>query len=68
MLISCLTFYFKSGRQRFFFYKFIVLGHELAYFVKHEMKRKKCYTENEVVIMLEFLIDNIFVEFEGDIL
>ena len=24
----------------FFFYKFIVLGHELAYFVKHETKRK----------------------------
>jgi hypothetical protein len=25
-------------------YKFIVLGHELTYFVKHETKGKKCYT------------------------
>jgi len=32
-------FYFKNGRQR---YKFIVLGHELTCFIKHEMKSKKC--------------------------
>ena len=46
---------------------FIVLGHELTYFVKHETKSKKCYTESEVITMLEFLIDNIFVEFWGHI-
>jgi hypothetical protein len=43
--------------------KFIVLGHELTYFVKHETKGRKLYTENEVISMLEFLIDNILVEF-----
>ena len=25
------------------------LGHELTYFVKHERKDKRCYTENEVI-------------------
>ena len=64
LLVSCLIFYFKSGRQR---YKFIVLGHELTYFVKHKMKGRKCYTENEVIIMLKFLIYNIFGEFVGNI-
>ena len=41
----------------------IVLDHDLAYFVKHETKSKKCYTEYAVISMFEFLIDNIFVEF-----
>jgi hypothetical protein len=35
------AFYFKKWWQH---YKFIVLGHELTYFVKHETKGKKCYT------------------------
>jgi hypothetical protein len=29
------------------------------------MKGKECYTENEVIIILRFLIDSIFVEFGG---
>jgi hypothetical protein len=44
------------------FCKFIDLGHELTYFVKHT-KGKKCYTQHEVISMLEFLIDNILVEY-----
>jgi hypothetical protein len=40
-----------------------VLAHGLAYFIKHETKDKKCCTENELTSMLEFLTDNIFVEF-----
>ena len=32
----------------------------IAYFVKRETKDKLCYTENEVILMLKFLIDNIF--------
>ena len=47
------------GKQR---YKFIVLNHELTYFVKHKTKGKKCYIEN-IISMLEILIDNIFAEF-----
>ena len=34
-------------------------------FCKHETKDKRCYTENGVIFMLEFLIDDIFVEFGG---
>jgi len=45
----------------------IVLGHEVTYVVEQEMKGKMCYTESEVICMLEFLIDNIFVKFEGHI-
>ena len=52
--------YFKNIRQ---IYKFIVLPQELTYVVKHNSKGKKSYTENEVISMLEFLINNIFVEF-----
>jgi hypothetical protein len=36
--------FFLNGKQR---YKFIVLDHEIVYFVKHETKGKRCYTENE---------------------
>jgi hypothetical protein len=45
----------------------IVLGHELTYFVKHETKDIKANAENEVISMLEFLIDDMFVEFRGHI-
>jgi len=30
-----------------------------------ETKIKRYYTENEVISLLDFLIDNIYVEFEG---
>jgi hypothetical protein len=43
------------------------LGHDLAYFVKNKTKGISCHTENEAIWMLKFLIDNIFIEFGGDI-
>ena len=55
----------QNGKQR---YKFIFLGPEWTYFVQHDTKVKRCYKENEVIIILEFLIDTIFVEFGGHIL
>jgi hypothetical protein len=33
----------------------------------YKKKGKKCYTENEVIGMLEFLIDSTFVDFGGHI-
>jgi hypothetical protein len=45
----------------------IVLGHELAYFFKHETKGIKGDAENEVISMLEFFIDDNVVEFRGHI-
>lgn len=59
------AFYFENGKQR---YKFIFLGPEWTYFVKHNTKVKSCYKENEVIIILEFLIDTILVAFGGHIL
>ena len=33
-----------------------VLGHELNYFVKHEIKDKKCYKENVVIVCCSSLL------------
>ena len=56
------SFYYKNGNRR---YKFLVLGHDQTYFVKNYTYSKNKYTETDIVKMLEFLIDNIFVEFGG---
>ena len=55
-------FYFKNGRQH---YKFIVLSHEITFFRKDLTKCKEWYTDNEVIIMMKFVIDSIFVESKG---
>ena len=46
-------------------YKLIVLDHELTYFIRHETRGKRCFTENEVISMLDFLVDNRFVALGG---
>ena len=38
-----------------------------TYFVREVTNAKIFYSENDIVSMLEFLIDNIFVEFGGHI-
>jgi hypothetical protein len=45
--------------------KFVVLGYNSRYFSNKIQKGKTCYSEKQVISMLEFLIDNIFVSFEG---
>jgi hypothetical protein len=45
--------------------KFVVLGYNSTYFSNKIQKGKTCYTEEQVISMLEFLIDNIFVSFGG---
>ena len=52
----------KNDEKR---YKYIVVGREKTYFVKHRSESKNKYTEEEVIQMLEFFIDNIFVQFGG---
>jgi hypothetical protein len=37
----------------------------LSYFSNKIQKGKTCYSEEQVISMLEFLIDNIFVSFGG---
>ena len=39
----------------------MVLGHEGPYFVKEHSDSRSKYTEYDMINMLEFLVDNIFV-------
>jgi hypothetical protein len=44
-------------------YKCIIFDHELTYFILSSTKKyKMLYTENGVIMTLEFIIDNIYVE------
>ena len=52
------AFIFKNGNRR---YKYLVLGHEETYFVKEHFDSKNKYSEDDIIKMLEFLVDNIFV-------
>ena len=56
------AFIFKNGNRR---YKYLVLGHEETYFVKEHSDSKSKYSEDDIIKMLEFLVDNIFVVFAG---
>ena len=58
------SFVHKNGNRR---YKFLVLGREGPYFVKEHSDSKNKYTEDDIVNMLEFLVDHIFVVFGGKV-
>ena len=57
-----LCFIKKNGQRR---YKYLVLGRDRSYFVKHQSDSTKKLSETDIFNMLEFLIDNIFVMFGG---
>ena len=58
------SFLHKNGNRR---YKYLVLGREGPYFVKeHSDSKNKC-TEEDIIKMLDFLVDNIFVVFAGKV-
>ena len=48
-------------------YKYLVLGHEETYFVKEHSDSKNKYSEDDIIKMLEFLVDNCFVVFAGKV-
>ena len=50
------AFIFNNGNRR---YKYLVLGHEETYFVKEHSDSKSKYSEDDIIKMLEFLVDNI---------
>ena len=56
------SFIHKNGNRR---YKYSVLGREGPYFVREHSDSKSKYTEEDIIRMLEFLVDNIFVVFAG---
>ena len=58
------SFIHKNGNCR---YKFLVLGHEGPYFVKEDSDSKNKYTEDDIINEFQFLVDNIFVVFEGKV-
>ena len=57
-----LCFIKKNGQRR---YKYLVLGRDRSYFVKHHSDSTKKFSETDIFNMLEFLIDNIFAMFGG---
>ena len=63
-LLISQCFFRKNGQRR---YKYLVLGKLKSYFVKEHTESKNKFTDAEIVQMLDFLIDNIFVEFGGRI-
>ena len=56
------TFIHRNGQHR---YKYIVIKNTMAYFVKEHSDAPQKYTEVEVINMLNFLLDNIYVSFGG---
>ena len=58
------SFIHKNWNRR---YKFLVLGLEAPDFVKEHSDSKNKYTEDDIIDMLEFLVDNMFVVFEGKV-
>ena len=57
-----LYFIKKNGQRR---YKYLVLGRDRSYFVKMHSDSAKKFSETDIINMLEYLIDNIFVIFGG---
>ena len=58
------AFFKKNGSRR---YKYIVSGYRSTYFFTDKTDAKTFYTEDNIISMLEYLIDNIFVEFGGHV-
>ena len=57
-----LCFIKKNGQRR---YKYLVLGKDRPFFLKNHSDSTKKFSETDIIHMLEFLIDNIFVIFGG---
>ena len=55
----------KAFSHRNYGSKCVVLGYNSTYFSNKIQKRKTCYSEEQVISILEFLIDNIFVSYGG---
>jgi hypothetical protein len=55
----------KAFSHRNYGSNFVVFGYNSTYFSNKIQKGKTCYSEEQVISMLEFLIDNIFVSFGG---
>ena len=57
-------FFHKNGNRRF---QYVVIGYKMTHFVRDHSDTAQKYTDADVIKMLKYLIDNIFVEFGGRI-
>jgi hypothetical protein len=57
--------FIKENDQRR--YKYLVLGRDRSYFVKKNSDSTKKFSETDIINMLKFLIDYIFVIFGGSV-
>ena len=57
-------FFHKNGNRRF---QYVVISYKDTYFVRDHSDAPQKYSDADVIKMLEYLIDNIFVEFGGRI-
>ena len=57
-------FLHKNGNRRF---QYVVIGYKDTYFVRDHSDAPQKYSDADVIKMLEYLIDNIFVEIGGRI-
>ena len=57
-------FFHKNGNRRF---QYVVIGYKDTYFVRDHSDAPQKYSDADIIKMLEYLIDNIFVEFGGRI-
>ena len=57
-------FFHKNGNRRF---QYVFIGYKDTYFVRDHSDAPQKYSDADVIKMLEYLIDNIFVEFGGRI-
>ena len=55
----------KAFSHRNYGSKYFVLGYNSTYYSNKIQKGKTCYSEEQMISMLEFLIDNIFFPLEG---
>ena len=59
-----LHFRLLNGNRRF---QYVVIGYKDTYFIRDHSDAPQKYSDADVIKMLEYLIDNIFVEFGGRI-
>ena len=57
-------FFHKNGNRRF---QYVVIGYKDTYFVRDHSDASQKYSDADVIKMLEYLNENIFVEFGGRI-
>ena len=55
---------YKNGNRRF---QYVVIGYKDTYFVRDHSDAPQKHSDADAIKMLEYLTDNIFVEFGGRI-